>query len=106
MLNLNILKIISSLQLLRKDSNKGNSESQVLLKKPILAFIRLSANITFHCHNSKGLKVITRLRLKLSHLRFHKFEHSFQDKLNPICNYGVMVLFKQLFTTFLIVLVI
>ena len=39
-------------------------------------------------HNPKGLKLITRLRLGLSHLRFHKFKHSFQDTLNPICNYG------------------
>ena len=33
-----------------------------------------------------GLKLITRLRLDLSHLRFHKFKHNFQDTLNPICN--------------------
>ena len=30
----------------------------------------------------------TYLRLGLSHLREHKFKHSFQDKLNPICNCG------------------
>ena len=40
------------------------------------------------CHNPKGLKLITRLRLGLIHLRFHKFKHSFQDTLNPICNCG------------------
>ena len=34
------------------------------------------------CHNAKGLKLITRLWLGLSHLRFHKYKHSFQDTLN------------------------
>ena len=35
-------------------------------------------------------KLITKLRLGLSHLRFHKFKHSFQDTLNPICNCGTV----------------
>ena len=48
-----------------------------LLRKSILDFIRPFAN-----------KLITRLRLRLSHLRFHKFKHSFQDTLNPICSCG------------------
>ena len=32
--------------------------------------------------------LFTRLRLGVSHLRNYKFKHSFQDLLNPICNYG------------------
>ena len=66
----------------------NNSENVALFNERILAFIRPSANSTFHCLNPNGLKVITRLRLGLNHLRFHKFKHSFQDKLNPICNCG------------------
>ena len=42
----------------------------------------------FDCHNPKGIKLITRLRLGLSHLREHKFKHSFQDTINPLCNCG------------------
>ena len=34
------------------------------------------------------LKLIARLRPRLSHLRFYKFKHGFQDTLNPICNCG------------------
>ena len=45
-----------------------------------------SANSLFNCHNPKGIKFITRLRLGLSHLREHKFKHSFQDSLNPFCS--------------------
>ena len=31
------------------------------------------------------MKLITRLRLGLSHLRERKFKHSFQDTINPLC---------------------
>ena len=48
-----------------------------LLKRP-------SANTNFYCHNLKRLKLITSLRLGLSHLYFYKFKHNFQDTLNPI----------------------
>ena len=55
-----------------------------------LAFIRPSINSTFHCHCPDGLKLITRLKLGLSHLQFHKFKHNFQDTLNPICSCGTV----------------
>ena len=45
----------------------------------------------FNCFNRKGLKLITRLRLGLSHLRDHKFKHSFQYCLKPICSCGTDV---------------
>ena len=55
-------------------------------KKNILSFIRPKANSVFNCNSSKGLKNVTRLRLGLSHLREHKFKHSFQDSINPLCS--------------------
>ena len=61
-----------------------------LLRKRILGFIRPSANSTLQCHNPWGLKLITRLRLRLGHLRFNKFKHSFRDTFNPICNFGTV----------------
>ena len=48
--------------------------------------IRPKANRAFNCNSSKGLKFVTRLRLGLSHLREHKFKHSFQDFINPLCS--------------------
>ena len=54
-----------------------------------MKFIRPSANSLFNCHNLKGIKFITRLWLGLSHLREHKFKHSFQDSLNPFCSCGL-----------------
>ena len=41
-----------------------------------------------YCHNPKGIQLLARLRLGLSHLRKHKFKHSFQDCLNPLCLCG------------------
>ena len=57
-------------------------------KKNILQFIRPTANSVYNCHNAKGIKLITRLRLGLSNLSEHKFKHNFQESLNPLCNCG------------------
>ena len=65
-----------------------SSESFALFKKSILQFTRPTPDRTFNCHNSNGIKLITRLRLGLSHLRDHKFKHNFLDCLNPICCCG------------------
>ena len=62
------------------------SDSFSAFKKNILNFIRPSPNSIFNCHNSKVITFITRLRLDLSHLRYHKFKQYFQDSLNPLCN--------------------
>ena len=70
------------------DSNLRNSKSISVFKEKILNFIRPSPNSVFDIRNPKGIKLITRLRLGLSHLREHKFKHSFQDTINPLCNCG------------------
>ena len=71
------------------DHNIRNSSSFNIFRRSILKFIRPSANSFFNCHNPKGIKFITRLRLGLSHFREHKFKHSFQDSLNPFCSCGL-----------------
>ena len=58
------------------------------LRKKYLNLYELPPNSFFDCHNPKWIKLITRLRLGLSHLREHKFKHSFQDTVNPLCNSG------------------
>ena len=67
------------------DSNLRISKS---ISKEILNFIRPSLNSVFDIHNPEGIKLITRLRLGLSRLREHKFKHSFQHTLHPLCNCG------------------
>ena len=70
------------------DPSLRRCDSYNVFKSNILKFIRPSSNSFFDCHNPIGIKYITRIRLGLSHLREHKFKHSFQDTLNPICNCG------------------
>ena len=65
-----------------------NYESIETFLKRILSLIRASPNSTFKCDNPRGIKLLPRLRLGLSHLREHKFKHSFQDSLNPFCSCG------------------
>ena len=86
-LNMEILTIIEWNNL---DSNIRNSESLAFFKKRILAFINPCANGTFHCDSPDSLKLITSLRLGLSHRRIHKFKHSFQDTCSPIWKCGTV----------------
>ena len=65
-----------------------NSESIVTFKKRSLSFIRPSSNSIFICHNPRCIKLLSRLRLGLSHRREHKFKRSFQDSLNPFSSCG------------------
>ena len=52
-----------------------------------MKLIRPSGNSVFRCHNPKGVKLLTRLRLGLSH-REHKFKHGCLDSLNQVCSCG------------------
>ena len=71
--------------------NLQSVASLIVFKKKLLKFIRLSPNCVSNCSNCKGMKYFTRLRLGLTHLREHKFKHSFQDTLNPFCSCGLDV---------------
>ena len=55
----------------------------------ILSFIRPKENSVFAIHNTKGLKLLTRLRLNFSHLNEHKFRHGFRDIVDPMCKWGL-----------------
>ena len=39
----------------------------------------------YSIHNPLGLKLLTRLRLGVSHLNDHRFNHNFGNCLNPLC---------------------
>ena len=71
------------------DPTLRNSKSFVDFKNSILKFITPSPSNVFNCNSHKGIKLITRLRVGMSHLREHKFKHNFQNCLNPICSCGL-----------------
>ena len=68
------------------DPHHRKSENISVFKSNILKFIQPSSNSVYNCHNPRGICLITRLRLGLSHLREHKFKHGFQDTLNLLCS--------------------
>ena len=51
-------------------------------------FWSLFASVLINIYNPHGLKLLTRLRLGLSHLLGHKFNHNFSDWLDEICMCG------------------
>ena len=69
-------------------STLENSASLNTFKKKLLNFILPCAISIFDIHNSLGIKLLTRLRLGLSHLHEHKFRYCLQDTLNPLCECG------------------
>ena len=68
------------------DPHLRKSENFSVFKSNILKFIRPSPNSVYNCQNPRGICLITRLRLGLSHLREYRFKHGFQDTLNPLCS--------------------
>ena len=69
------------------DSNFRNSEHFGIFKKSIVKFIRSKRNSFYNCCSLKGIRLITRLHLELSHLQLRsKFKYNFQNCLNPLCS--------------------
>ena len=67
------------------DINIWNSSSINAFKKELLKFIRPEPNSTYNINDTKVLKLLRRLLLRLSHLGDHKFKQNFQDSVSPMC---------------------
>ena len=48
----------------------------------------MKQNSLFSIHDPVGVKLLTRLRLRFSHLNEHKFRHNFKDTPSPMCDCG------------------
>ena len=70
------------------DINIQNSSSINVFKKELLKFIRPEPNSSYNINDTKGIKLLTRLRLGLSHLGDRKFRHNFQCCVSPMCSCG------------------
>ena len=64
------------------DPKKRSCQFQESFRKALLNVIRPSENKIFNIYGQVGIKLLTRLRLGLSHLREHKFRHNFEVTLN------------------------
>ena len=51
--------------------------------------MRPKENSVFAIHDTKGLKLLIRLRLNFSHLNEHKFRRGFKDTVDPMNKCGL-----------------
>ena len=70
------------------DYSLCNAPSINVFNKNVLKFLRVGPNKVFNIYNPQGLKLLMRLRLGLSHLRGHEFNHNFSDCFDEICMSG------------------
>ena len=73
------------------DVTVRNAKSVLIFKNLLLKFGRPIQNSIFKIHDPLGIKLLTRLRLGLSHLNEHRFRHNFQDCLNPLSSCSLEV---------------
>ena len=59
--------------------------SYTVFRKHFIDKFRPVPNSAFNIHNPIGIKLLTRLRLGLSHLNEHRFNHKFQNYTNFKC---------------------
>ena len=62
-----------------------HKSSYKVFRNSLLKMICPSPNPVYDIHNPLGLCLLTRLRLGLSHLNEHKFNHNFKNCVNPLC---------------------
>ena len=67
------------------DKSILDSNSIYSFRRNLLKMIKPAPNSVFDACDPQGLKLLTRLRLGLSHLRDHKFRHGFNDTIDPFC---------------------
>ena len=71
------------------DPVKRSCQPYESFRKALRNVVRPSENKISKIHDQVGIKLLTRLRLGLSHLREHKFRHNFEETLNPLCSYSI-----------------
>ena len=62
------------------------SKSYATFQSTLLKLGRPIERAIYSINNPVRLKLLTRLRLGLSHLNEHRFNHNFQNSINPLCN--------------------
>lgn len=68
------------------DSRIRSLPSISRFKRALFDFFRPKPPLQLRIINSKGLTLLTRLRVGFSHLSEHKFRHGFADTIDPFCS--------------------
>ena len=69
------------------DNSIKNSELISIFSGILLSLIRPNQSNVQNSFELIGLKFLTRIRLGFSHLNEHRFQHNFQDCMNPLCSW-------------------
>ena len=64
--------------------NRRKSDSISIFKSRLLSFIRPVQTNIYNIFDPEGLTFLLRLRLGFSHLNEHRYQHNFQNCLNPL----------------------
>ena len=64
------------------------SKSYSVFRNSLLQIIRPTQTSIFDICDFEGVKLLTRLRLGLSHLKEHMFQHNFKETILPLCPCG------------------
>ena len=75
----------------RLDHTLHNSKFYNIFKNSLLKIGRPIPKPTFNIQNPLGLQPLTLLRLGLSHLNEHRFNHNFENCVNPLCSCSLEV---------------
>ena len=67
------------------DPEIRTTPSIAAFKSKLLSIIRPPAKPVFGIHDPLGLSYLSQIRVGLSKLNFHKFNHNFKDTINPMC---------------------
>ena len=70
---------------------KIRNSSYLVFRNYLIKRIRPLAAPVNNIHNPLGLKLLTRLRLGLGHINNHRFNHNFENCLNPLCTCSLEV---------------
>ena len=68
-----------------------NAKSYLTFRILLLKSGQTSPNHVYKIHDPLARKLLTRLRLDLSHLNEHRFNHNFDSCINPLCSCSLEV---------------
>ena len=67
------------------DNITESSELYLTFRKRMLNLVRSKCNDAYGIYNPTESKLLTRLRLVLSHFKDHELSHNFKGCINPLC---------------------
>ena len=74
-----------------KLSSSTRNSTYPVFRNHLLKIIWLVSNPVYNIQSYISLKPLTRLKLGLSHLNEHRFNHNFQNCINPLCTCSLEV---------------